>query len=325
MALSLHGMEPTSVFRLCGANENSASFALGWTLEQSRELRQLLIDNIFGPGLDASGVSITLQKHDDDGGFTDVELQAGHRFHAILEAKRYWELPGLAQLNRYLPRLVTGGAEKQRIVTLSAAHRIHAQRRLPADLSGVALSHLSWGDLYRMAGNACGIATRFEEKLWLRQLIKHLQEFTTMERGMDSSVFVVVLGDKPMIEGQAHTWIDVVEKDQSYFHPVGNHWPVQPVNYIGFRYRGRLQSVHHVDSFEIFEDVSACNSKWVQTSTDHFVYRLGPPMRPAKELKTGNLFMNQQVRCAIDTLLSGAYETIREARDETDRRNAEVL
>lgn len=35
--------------------------------------------------------------------------------------------------------------------------------------------------------------------------------------------------------------------------------------------------------------------------------------------------MNQQVRCAIDTLLSGAYETIREARDETDRRNAEVL
>lgn len=55
-----------------------------------------------------------------------------------------------------------------------------------------------------------------------------------MERNTSNNVFVVVLASTPMIEDQQHTWIDVVEKDKSYFHPVGNCWPVQPVNYIGF-------------------------------------------------------------------------------------------
>ena len=77
-----------------------------------------------------------------------------------------------------------------------------------------------------------------------------------MERQTDNNVFVVVLGQSPMVPGQTHTWIDVVEKDKCYFHPVGNHWPVRPPNYIGFRYRGRLQSVHHIESFEIVEDLS---------------------------------------------------------------------
>lgn len=51
----------------------------------------------------------------------------------------------------------------------------------------------------------------------------------------------------------------------------------------------------------------------------------GPPMLPAREMRTGNLFMNQRVKCAIDTLLSGAFDTIRDARDETDRRLAEIV
>src|ERR1035438_8337286 len=74
-----------------------------------------------------------------------------------------------------------------------------------------------------------------------------------MERQTDNNVYVLALALSPMLTGQTHTWIDVVEKDQRYFHPVGNHWPVQPPNYIGFRYRGCLQSVHHIDSFEIVE------------------------------------------------------------------------
>ena len=65
------------------------------------------------------------------------------------------------------------------------------------------------------------------------------------------------------------------------------------------------------------------NSLWLRTYKDHFVYRLGPAMRPARQMKTGNLFMNQRVKCAIDTLLSGAFDTIRDARDETDRRLAD--
>ncbi len=324
MALSLHGTEPTNVFRLIGKDENSATFAVGWALEQSSHFRELVVNAVFAEALDANDMAITLQERAGDGGYTDLELQAGHRFHAIVEAKRSWELPTLDQLNRYLPRLIAGGAERQRLVSVSAANQDHAQRRLPAHLGGVGICHLSWGDLQRLARKAETLASRFQEKLWLRQLVQHLQEFASMERQTDNKVFVVVLRNEPMVAGYTHTWIDVVEKDHCYFHPVGNHWPVQPPNYIGFRYQGRLQSVHHIDRFEIVEDVSTYNPLWVKTDSDHFVYRLGPPMRPPREMKTGNIYMNARVECAIDTLLSGAFNTIRDAKDETDRRLAEI-
>jgi hypothetical protein len=99
----------------------------------------------------------------------------------------------------------------------------------------------------------------------------------------------------------------------------------QPPNYIGFRYYGRLRSAHHIDGFDIVENLATYNPLWLETDRDHFVYRLGPPMRPVREMKTGKIFTNGRVECAIDMLLSGAFATIGDARDETKRRLAEVL
>lgn len=320
MALTIHGSPPASVFGLSGMDENSASFALGWALEQSPRFRAALVAAIFGKPLDAAEAVISLQKHGEDGGFTDVEIHAGRRFHAIIEAKRWWDVPGLGQLERYCPRLAAGSAERQRLVTVSAADASFARRRLPDRVHGVEVVHLSWGTLQRLASEARIEASSFEEKLWLRQLVQHLQEFVAMDRLTDNTVFVVSLGLQPMVEGKSHTWVDVVEKDGCYFHPLSNGWPVQPPNYIGFRYHGKLQTVHHIESFEIVEDLSKVNPRWVKESSDHFVYRLGPPMRPPSEMRTGNIFKNGRVYCAIDTLLSGAFKTISEARDETKRR-----
>ena len=42
-------------------------------------------------------------------------------------------------------------------------------------------------------------------------------------------------------------------------------------------------------------------------------------MRPAWPMRTGNLDRNTRVWCAIDTLLSGAFDTIGEDRDEAKR------
>lgn len=141
-----------------------------------------------------------------------------------------------------------------------------------------------------------------------------------MDRTTDNKVFVVALGKEPMVKGGKHTWIDVVANDHCYFHPVGHTWPVQPPTYMGFRFDGTLQSVHHIESFEIVNDLSKVNRLWPKTKDDHFVYRLGPAMRPMTTVKTGKIYMNGRVWCAIDTLLSGAFSTISAARDETKRR-----
>jgi hypothetical protein len=323
MALTARGATPTSVFRLLGADENSATFALGWVLEQSAVFRDFVIAAIFKRQVDARDAVITLQTHAADGGFTDLELQAGRRFHVIVEAKRSWELPTMRQLSRYQPRLVTAGAALQRLVSVSAMTADHARRHLPRDIGGVELAHLSWRDLQRAAEKSHYLVTGFEERLWLRQLIEHLREFVAMYRLTNNLVYVVSLGTQPMVDGQSHTWIDVVAKDRCYFHPIGAGWPAQPPNYMGFRYHGRLQSVHHVDSFDVVTNLAAFNKSWIDTESDHFVYRLGPPMTPASEVRTGNIFRNGRVWCAIDTLLSGAFHTISDARDETKRRLAE--
>ena len=136
----------------------------------------------------------------------------------------------------------------------------------------------------------------------------------------DNSVYVVSLSVNPIGQSADYTWVDVVEKDGRYFHPVGNRWPVSPPNYIGFRYHGELQSVHHIDAYETVADLSQRSSMWPKTDTHHFVYTLGPAMKPTARVRTGKIYRNARVWCAIDTLLSGVCETIGDARDETSRR-----
>ena len=319
--LTARGVAPGSVFRLLGNNENSATFALGWALEKSSAFRSQFLTSIFARRFAVSETTITLQSHGPDGGFTDLELQEAGRFHVIVEAKVGWQTPTVKQLKRYRPRFgaTTSAA---RLVTVSAMSTRQAGRRLPMTLSGVAVKHISWNEIHEMAARAHKLEGRFDARLWLTQLREHLQEFVTLDRLIDNRVYVVSLGAKPMIAGKKHTWIDVVEKDGHYFHPVGpgGGWPAQPPNYIGFRYNGRLQSVHHIEDFEVCENVADRNNLWVRTKEDHFVYRLGPPMRPASAVRTGNIYMNGRVWCAIDTLLSGGLKTVSAARDETKRR-----
>lgn len=326
MVLLVRGSNAANIFRLNGADENSATYALGWLLDQSKLFRSAMINAWFGEFLPSEDDVISLQKHGSDGGFTDIEVHAGRQYHAIVEAKRWWDVPTTAQLNRYRPRLSAIGANIQRLISVSAADAAFAYRRLPSHIDGAEIVHQSWGDIQRIAKQARAGSTGFEERLWLNHFIQHLQEFVAMDRVRDNNVFVVSLGLKPMVEGGKHTWIDVVEKDGCYFHPVGKGFPKQPPNYIAFRYDGKLQSVHHIDSFEVVEDLSSVNHCWIKTNFDHFVYRLGPPMRPKTEKRTGKGIVKAgHAWCAIDTLLSDSFKTISEARDETARRLAKSL
>jgi hypothetical protein len=135
-----------------------------------------------------------------------------------------------------------------------------------------------------------------------------------------SSRRCVSLSIQPISNGRDYSWIDVVEKDGRYFHPVGNRWPVLPPNYIGFRYSGALQTVHHIDAYEIVGNLADRNPNWPVTDIDQFVYTLGPAMKPTRAVRTGKIYRNGRVWCAIDTLLSGVCNTIGEARHQTASR-----
>jgi hypothetical protein len=326
MTLRLFGSQPTSVFALAGNYENSATFALGWVIERSPAFLKLILADVVGPSC-APGeeVVIDLQRHDEHGGFTDVEIVCKDACHVIIEAKRGWTIPGQAQLETYAHRVAGLSKGERRVVSLSAASQEYATNRLPRQVLGSPVVHRSWADITRLVTAAYRRATSFEEKLWLRQFTQHLEDYVSMQNPRDNMVYVVSLSSQPINEGAGYSWVDVVEKDGRYFHPVGNRWPVLPPNYIAFRYHGALQTVHHIDGYEIVGNLADRNPNWPVTDTDHFVYTLGPAMKPAQPMRTGNIFRNGRVWCAIDTLLSGACETISEARDQTaSRLNAEL-
>lgn len=131
-------------------------------------------------------------------------------------------------------------------------------------------------------------------------------------------VFVVSLGaDTP--SWSKISWRQIVNDKHHYFHSTEGRWPKEPPNYIAFRYGGQLQSIHHVDSWKIVDEMHTDipeiePGKWGA----YFLYTLGPAIVPSKEKKTGNIYRNGRVWVMLDLLLTS--NTISEAKELTDER-----
>jgi hypothetical protein len=121
-------------------------------------------------------------------------------------------------------------------------------------------------------------------------------------------------------------------KRSRYFCIFGEHgWPKHPPNYLGFRYKGVLQSIRHVDGYEVTRsgrEISALiheiNAKaWDrlngEASTPHFVFSLGPVIVPPTPVPTGKIWGSGRVWAALDLLLTS--KTISAARDATSLRH----
>jgi hypothetical protein len=150
VTIPLHlGSRPVStVFDLLGSAENDLTYALGWSLARATGFARALMTDVFGRDV-GDVLAVNLQRFGIDGGFTDVEVVAADG-HLIVEAKRDWQIPQLAQLERYRSRLDGVPAV---LLSLSAASRDWALRqdRLPHTLGDVHVDHRSWADLARLA------------------------------------------------------------------------------------------------------------------------------------------------------------------------------
>lgn len=322
MTLRIRGQEPKTIFGLSGLDENSATFALGWVLEKSSCFRQLLIERLLDIPIGNQDVwLIDLQQYGLDKGYTDIEIKSPGYCHIIIEAKRNWTLPNTNQLSRYWQRFSNSRNTKEYLLSLSAASKEYGSRVLPSHIFGVPLLHYSWADIRTVVLAAYKNSLSRDEKKMLQELSTHLKEYAIMQNPKDNMVYVVSLSSKQISERSSYTWIDVVRNEGKYFHPIASTWPVVPPNYIGFRYFGRLQSVHHVDSYDVVENLASVNRLWPSDNRrDYYVYQLGPAMVPAKEVVNGKIYPMGRYWCAIDTLLSGAFKTVSDARDETNRR-----
>jgi len=103
-SLHIHSKHVTSVFQLLGRNENDISKSIGYTLSKSQEFLKQLLKHLGLPTRKLESVQIHMQAYSSQFGFTDFELLLEGEFHIIIEAKKGWVFPELAQLNKYATR-----------------------------------------------------------------------------------------------------------------------------------------------------------------------------------------------------------------------------
>lgn len=312
--LTLHGRPVRTVFDLLGKKENDLTFSLGWGLGQSNELVRRLLQEIFPDEEIGELEALRLQEFVPGSGFTDIEIETD-KLAIILEAKVGWSLPDEEQLEKYARR--PGSRETRRLLVVSECTPEFAGPRLPEAVAGVPVAYQSWKQIVRLA-EACAPSAHAEQRV-LRELTTYLRGLMTMQNHFSNLVYVVALGAQVQPWSAPFTPIEIVVNKDRYFCPIGNGYPKEPPNYLGFRWGGQLQQVCHVDAYEVITDLHDAIPELASRPVErHYLYTLGPPIIPAKIVKTGNLYRAQRIEAAIDLLLT--CDTIRDARDKTQER-----
>lgn len=320
--LTAHGSEVTNVFQLIGTLENDITKSIAWGFCKCPVFLGNVIQKLLNISIKTDDVAIKYQTYEKEKGITDLEITDYDSFYMIIEAKRGWILPDVDQLAMYSSRssMIDNSAKHKIIVSMSECSEEYADLYLPAKIiNGIHISHISWKSLYTIADKSiCG--SNNAQKNILRELRNYLGGIASMQKKDSNWVYVVSIADG-LIDNCQLSWKDVVNDKHRYFHPVGgNGWPKEPVNYIAFRYNGKLQSIHHVDNYNVVRNLHVCISEMPDYTEDRnfFVYHLGPAIKPDHDVKTGKIFPSGRVWAMLDLLLTS--DTVSQARDLSNAR-----
>ncbi|MBI5806078.1 PD-(D/E)XK nuclease family protein [candidate division TA06 bacterium] len=321
-----------SVFQLLGQKENDISYSVGFTFANCNQFLQKFLQriNIKAP-FQPNKIKIRLQAHEKEKGFTDFEIIQEKEFHIIIEAKRGWTFPTEGQLDKYAsrPSFKYSSAEDKRIIVINESIPAFTKTHfITTNIQSISVEVVSWKDIQQLASASKSIGRDAENRI-LKELNTYLNKISSMQKIDSNWVYVVSLGSGMPERGNI-LWQDIVNKDLKYFHPVGGGrggWPAEPPNYIAFRYGGILQSIHHIDKYEVFTDPSLHFKTIAKQTWDkpHYLYHLGPAIKPTHEVKAGKKMVRSiRVWAMLDLLLTS--QTIQEARDKSkDRAPATIL
>lgn len=299
--LYLHKRPVQSVFSLLGEKENDITFSIGWAFSRSPTfLKKFLSKAITRQSkIDINELEISLQEYQKDSGVTDIEIK-GEDIHVIIEAKRGLWLPTKRQFLKYHRRF-NPKVKNVSFITMTECPEHYALQNLPRNVKGVPVKHFSWNEIASLSEFSDGSQA---EKHLMKELRNYLATIVVMQKQDSNWVYVVSLNGN-FVRGLS--FIDVVKKRRRYFHRIGvNGWPKEPPNYLGFRYDGKLQSIHHVEKTEVIDNFhehfpEAPDKK---QKVQLFLYHLGKPIKPNKDVRTGKIWTNGRHKVMIDLLLT---------------------
>lgn len=316
----------TSIFQLLGTKENDISYSVGFGLANSNHflenfLKYLNIKTPFQP----TKIKIHLQAYEKDKGFTDFEIIQENEFHIIIEAKRGWNFPSQSQLNKYATRtsFINSTTKDKRILVFNESIPAYTNAHFGVfTLQNIPVQVISWNDIENIISKSKAIGRDADNRM-LKELNIYLEKISTMQKKDSNWVYVVSLSNGIPNPSWSISFRDVVNKHQKYFHPVGGGkggWPAEPPTYIAFRYDGKLQSIHHIDSYQVFDDPSVHFTTIPKGKWDpHYLYELGPAIKPNHIVTSGKkIVRSMRVWAMLDLLLT--CNTIEDARNKSDLR-----
>lgn len=312
----------SNVFQLLGYKENALSKSLSWTFSYCPTFLKQFLTSVIPTIQSANDTLLRIQEYEDNHGrvgITDIEITNAIDYFVIIEAKRGWVLPEISQLEKYAQResFTKSKVSHKALVVISDCAGNYAGRHLPEEIDGISVVHVSWDKLIPMA-RECVSGLSNAKKRVLKDLTDYLGG-RSMRNADSNWVYVVSLGSgKP--EGWDISWRDIVREKGMYFHPVGKNWPKEPPTYIAFRYDGKLQSIHHVEDYEVVEDMHSRISEIPSEQWDpHYLYKLGPEFAPQHEVPNGYHIHHAARRWVqLDTLFTS--NTISDAYSATQKR-----
>jgi hypothetical protein len=194
---------------------------------------------------------------------------------------------------------------------------------LPNSIDDIPVAYMPWARIAELATSTANASRSHAEKRLLLELHRYLKGLMTMQNVTSNLVYVAALGQEPL-DWSDLTFKDTVVERGYYYHPVGGKrggWPHTPPNYVGFRFDGRLQQIRHIDGYEVItrphDYIPEIIPEADWSAEPHFLYTLGPVIEPQQPTRTGKIFRNQRVWCALDLLLTS--ETIRDDAPDHER------
>lgn len=319
--LYIHGRKTNSIFEMLGTKENDISYAIGLGFSKVPGFLNNFLEHLdINVKVKSDVVKIKLQVYEREKGYTDFEIEQEGAFSLIIEAKKGWNYPEQQQLDQYSPResFISSSAKIKKIVVFTESSQEFTKAHFQIKESNFCeVTVVSYRELWLLAKRSKSKSNNYE-KHFLTELINYLGGLMTMKNLHSNLAYVVAISTGKEKDWEIR-WTDIVEQGR-YFHPVGGKgWPSHPPNYIAFRYHGKLQSIHHIEKYEVFTDPNV-HFKEIPSGDwgAHFLYYLSEPMYPSKIIKTGNLYRNGRVWAMLDLLL--VSKTIAEARDKTKER-----
>jgi hypothetical protein len=262
---------------------------------------------------------ISLEHHDDtDGAYSDIEISLPGRFRIIIEAKINLAVPTQRQLETLRSRLIRCAEPYKKLIVLL---QWQGQRTKQDSTTAAHLDEewWNWADVRELVEQA---AKKDGSTFALQEFLSFLQKEYDMPLQFEAEVWVVPLGRQPVARGSSVTLADVPAKFGKYIFPT--RFNPRRTLYIGFRYDGKLQSIHRilerVDGVQNYSEIIPQLDAPIGEPCTAF--DLGDPL-PLKDHPPSGPLRNTHVYCDLDLLLTS--RNVQDAARRTrERRDTEI-